>query len=491
MKKKLITASLLTLSCLTQAQEFNPPGSLPSTNSFRDGRTGFGMFVPPAAHMVEIETNMPNDGLSITQLGPGDCLIKLNNNGPGGTQWSISSNNSGSIPPGQYFAINNLPSASTPFIIDATTDNIGIGTTSPTNARLEVISTNQPTGKFDRNSTIFNGSPGFALGGYAVSSVTTAAIGVDASGISTGGNGYGVQAYASGMSNIGVAFGVYSSGKNAQTNYGGYFDAFNTTNPFGGNYGVFAVSGGGSTNDWAGYFQGNVNINGAAYCTISAWSSDQKLKKNIKPFTSGLEKISLLKPSTYNFKTEEEFKYMNLPKGQQLGLIAQELEKVFPDLVTELPENIQKDAKGNITANIPAHKVVNYIGLIPVLISAVQEQQAQIARQNELINSLLKKEQSTTGIDVNALNEDFALSQNEPNPFNGETTIKYKLPANTNKAVISIYDLSGKQIVSFPIEKDSSSTVITSEKLAAGIYIYSILADGKVLDSKRMIVAEK
>ena len=57
---------------------------------------------------------------------------------------------------------------------------------------------------------------------------------------------------------------------------------------------------------------------------------------------------------------------------------------------------------------------------------------------------------------------------------------------------MAVYDLTGKQIVTFPInDKGASSITITSEKLAAGIYIYSIVADGKIMDSKRMVVAEK
>ncbi|MEO6306049.1 MAG: hypothetical protein ABIP51_23075 [Bacteroidia bacterium] len=42
-----------------------------------------------------------------------------------------------------------------------------------------------------------------------------------------------------------------------------------------------------------------------------------------------------------------------------------------------------------------------------------------------------------------------------------------------------------------PIEKNSSSITITSEKLAAGIYIYSVIADGKIMDSKIMVVTQK
>jgi hypothetical protein len=70
--------------------------------------------------------------------------------------------------------------------------------------------------------------------------------------------------------------------------------------------------------------------------------------------------------------------------------------------------------------------------------------------------------------------------------------VKYTLPTTISNAFMAVYDLTGKQITTFPInERGSASVVLTSDKLSAGIYIYSIVADGKVVDSKRMIVAEK
>jgi len=84
------------------------------------------------------------------------------------------------------------------------------------------------------------------------------------------------------------------------------------------------------------------------------------------------------------------------------------------------------------------------------------------------------------------------MDQNIPNPFSGETVVKYTLTPQTKTATLNVYDLSGKQITFFPLtQKGSSSITITSENLAAGIYIYSIVADGKIMDSKRMVVAEK
>ena len=77
------------------------------------------------------------------------------------------------------------------------------------------------------------------------------------------------------------------------------------------------------------------------------------------------------------------------------------------------------------------------------------------------------------------------------NPFSGETNIKYTLTEQTKNASLIVYDLSGKQLISFPLDRTASSITITSDKLAAGIYIYSVMADGKIMDSKRMVVADK
>jgi len=84
------------------------------------------------------------------------------------------------------------------------------------------------------------------------------------------------------------------------------------------------------------------------------------------------------------------------------------------------------------------------------------------------------------------------MSQNEPNPFTSETLIRYSLPQQVNSASLVVYDLTGKQLTSFVLEqKGSASIMITADKLAAGIYIYSIVADGKIMDSKRMVIAGK
>jgi hypothetical protein len=84
------------------------------------------------------------------------------------------------------------------------------------------------------------------------------------------------------------------------------------------------------------------------------------------------------------------------------------------------------------------------------------------------------------------------LSQNLPNPFSNETRITVKLPEDVKSAYLALYDLRGKQVTSMPVSpKGSSIVILFAEKLEQGTYIYSLIADGKILDSKRMVVNEK
>lgn len=291
---------------------------------------------------------------------------------------------------------------------------------------------------------------------------------------------YGVAGTAGNSCGTGnVTIGVY--GKLAPMT--GPYSAFICAGVYGDDWSTGGSSGSGP--NWGGFFVGDVSTTTGYYIY-----SDRKIKTNIKPLTNALDKIMLLKPSTYDMKADQ-YKGLSLTRRPQMGLIAQELEEVFPDLVKEsaMPG---RDEKGNVTASGETIKSVNYVNLIPVLIAAVQEQQQQIAEQREMINDLSQKLASTTGLNNVDGSNGFTMSQNEPNPFNGETVVKYTLPEQVKTASLLVYDLSGKQIASFPIiEKGSSSLVITSEKLAAGIYIYSIVADNKIVDSKRMVIANK
>ncbi|MBL7931920.1 MAG: T9SS type A sorting domain-containing protein, partial [Bacteroidia bacterium] len=300
--------------------------------------------------------------------------------------------------------------------------------------------------------------------------------------------------------------GVYGKAQGASFNVGGVFygdspatigDRSATPSSEGAEakdgYGVWAAS----TYGTAGFF------NGSQYATANYLPADSKLKTATEPIQKASEKISLLKPSYFSYK--DDLKSMNLPSGKQMGLNAQDLEKDFPELVTEMTD-ISGYLESNKGESIKTFKAVNYTNLIPLLIAGVQEQQEQlkqqakdnedlknlVALQQQQINELTAKASGVSGInEFSGQNDGFRMDQNIPNPFGTETVINYNLPKNCNKAIMNVYDLSGKQISSFPLSNQSTSYTIAADKLAAGIYIYSIVIDGKIMDSKRMVVSEK
>ena len=108
----------------------------------------------------------------------------------------------------------------------------------------------------------------------------------------------------------------------------------------------------------------------------STISSDRKLKENIQPIEGGLNKILKLKGVSFDWKDEKRDK-------NQLGFIAQDVEEVLPELVKEVETLGTEDE---------SHKVVNYDGVIPVLVEAIKMQQEQIDKLTRRINDIEKGE---------------------------------------------------------------------------------------------------
>lgn len=104
----------------------------------------------------------------------------------------------------------------------------------------------------------------------------------------------------------------------------------------------------------------NVNANSVGVLAgILTENSDSRLKKNIIPVTQNLSKINKLRGVTYYWKYDKELAI------KQYGLIAQELEKVYPELVA-------KNGK---------YKSINYSGLNAVLLGATNELREKIEKQ--------------------------------------------------------------------------------------------------------------
>lgn len=100
---------------------------------------------------------------------------------------------------------------------------------------------------------------------------------------------------------------------------------------------------------------GNLWANGTTY------ASDERFKQNITAIQSPLQKLLLINGVEYEMKTGEFLKN-HFQQGRQIGLLAQNVEKVFPEAVNE----------------INGYKGVDYARLVPLLIEAIKEQQKQI-----------------------------------------------------------------------------------------------------------------
>lgn len=115
-----------------------------------------------------------------------------------------------------------------------------------------------------------------------------------------------------------------------------------------------------------------VVISGNCKATKFIETSDARLKENVAPLDASLKKVSMLRGVTYNLVSD--------PEGAttppvEIGLIAQEVEKVFPAV-------IQTDPEG--------YKSIQYTRLIPVLIEAIKEQQREISKMKNEIAELKK-----------------------------------------------------------------------------------------------------
>ncbi|OFX80244.1 MAG: hypothetical protein A2X12_04110 [Bacteroidetes bacterium GWE2_29_8] len=115
--------------------------------------------------------------------------------------------------------------------------------------------------------------------------------------------------------------------------------------------------------------------------------SDENLKKDITPLSNVLDKISLINSYEYYFDTQK-YSGINMSKNISFGFLAQELQKIYPNLVVEkyIPsydKNFERQESHKI-------KTINYIGIIPILLEAIKEQQSEINDMKNKLNYLEK-----------------------------------------------------------------------------------------------------
>ncbi len=213
--------------------------------------------------------------------------------------------------------------------------------------------------------------------------------------------------------------------------------------------------------------------------------SDERFKENVEPVENVLAPLMNLEAVTYNLKSVRAASHRKGAPGavqsdgsERYGFLAQNVMEVFPQLV-------HTDEAG--------YMYVDYIGLIPILVQSINELQAKLAA--------LEKEKEDEGVPslmgIQSANQDELsvsapkLYQNAPNPWNNETVIRYSLPQSVASADIFIYDMQGTQLKRIPAQgRGESQVTLTAHDLKAGMYLYALVADGALVDSKQMILTK-
>ena len=107
---------------------------------------------------------------------------------------------------------------------------------------------------------------------------------------------------------------------------------------------------------------------------------------------------------------------------------------------------------------------------------------------------LAKNDNNTTELpvvtDVNFVGVTL-LEQNKPNPFNQSTSISYELPQNFGAASLVIYNDNGQLLKQIDLDHSGKGVVnIDAFELPAGQYRYSLNVDGRVIDTKTMVLTK-
>jgi hypothetical protein len=240
---------------------------------------------------------------------------------------------------------------------------------------------------------------------------------------------------------------------------------------------------------------------------IGFGTSSKRYKKDIVPLEINTSLLYNLRPVSFTYLKDN---------SRSFGLIAEEVDKVIPELVFYRKA---KDVIQGSTSEEMVPEGVRYESLPTLLLAELQKQHAQLEEQKQVITDLkvkstkvdslesqLKQIQSLVNESISTgklsgvqdetgttlqvqLANNVVLYQNEPNPFGESTVIRYYIPDNlSGDAFIVFYDAFGKEIKKTEITSKGKGQINTdTQNLTSGIYSYSLVIDGVVKDTKKMV----
>lgn len=213
-----------------------------------------------------------------------------------------------------------------------------------------------------------------------------------------------------------------------------------------------------------------LKVNGITMSDGYLITSDSRYKKDVTDLKGSLDKLLKMRGVAYNWDKARNPE-MGFGDEKQLGFIAQEVEKVLPEMVYTL-EN--------------GYKAVNYTALIPVVVEAIKEQQSTIAKlQDELARM---KDLQSGNLDPLSISSTMTI---HPNPSNAAVTIGFTGIDPTAQSSVLIFDMNGKLIKTIELSaRDLDKLELAKGTLDPGMYIVSLISNNKELHTQRLIIQQ-
>lgn len=258
-------------------------------------------------------------------------------------------------------------------------------------------------------------------------------------------------------------------------------------------------------------FNTNLRVNGVNI------TSDARLKENVQTLQNPLNIVSQLNGVSYNYKLSEINKYreqdaskfteaQNMQNSasvssnaaltgkenddklyqnavdrkeaedasrKRIGFLAQDIEKVLPELV-------QTDENGV--------KSIDYIGFIPLIVESLKEMQQTIqAQQNEIdiLQSLLPEESKSL---LRSTSTDNIVIEGAKLYNRAGSSVSYTLPSTFANAYLQVFDIAGRILKKITLTTANDTVEINPSEIGLGTFIYVLYVDGQKADTLKKFV---
>jgi hypothetical protein len=204
----------------------------------------------------------------------------------------------------------------------------------------------------------------------------------------------------------------------------------------------------------------------------------QSTDNNGRPAGAEQQKTTQQEPGTQHSTTGDVFDGddFDQPANQVQG---EQATTIYPQDIAVLQDELLNSATPG--------EVVEQVEALRRLVADLNRTTEELRRENRLIRRSIGACCSRDDLGFTA--NDAYLLQNTPNPSNGRTMIQYFVPENLNNVQIELRDVKGVLVETIDVEASGmDEVIINSSRYQSGTYLYYLSIDGKVIDSKVMII---